>query len=167
MNLQDILTLYNYNYWATAQILAASERLSPEQFLASVDHSFGSLRGTLVHILDVECGWRTLCQYQTLAAFGALQETDVPSLEALKERWAEEERTMRDYLANLSDADLTGYVRYKGDEGQLRERLLWHCLWHNVNHGTHHRSDAAAILREQGAPPESLDFTQFLNEQRG
>lgn len=55
MNIRDILALYDYHYWATQRILAASAQLSPEQFLVPTAHSFGSLRGTLVHTLDSEC----------------------------------------------------------------------------------------------------------------
>jgi hypothetical protein len=33
MNIRDILTLYDYNYWATRRILAASVQVSPAQFL--------------------------------------------------------------------------------------------------------------------------------------
>ena len=34
MNASDILTLYDYNFWATRRILAACAQVSPEQFLA-------------------------------------------------------------------------------------------------------------------------------------
>jgi uncharacterized damage-inducible protein DinB len=58
MNIRDILTLYDYNYWATRRLLAASKQVSPAQFLAPTAHSFGSLRGTLTHTLDSERAWR-------------------------------------------------------------------------------------------------------------
>ncbi len=45
------------------------------------------------------------------------------------------------------------------------KRVLWHCLLHVVNHGTQHRSEAAAILTGYGYSPGGLDFTMFLNEQ--
>ena len=73
---------------------------------------------------------------------------------------------MRDYLAGLTDDDLTGYVRYTTESGLKRERLLWHCLVHVVNHGTQHRSEAAAILTGYGCSPGELDFTVFLNDWR-
>ena len=136
MNIRDILTLYDYNYWATRRILAASVRVSPEQFLIPTMHSFGSLRGTLVHTLDAECAWRMLCQHQTLAYFRALEEAAFPTFEVLEQRWSAEERAMRDYLAHLTDDELNEYVRYTTQEGDKRERLLWHCLLHVVNHGT-------------------------------
>jgi uncharacterized damage-inducible protein DinB len=165
MNTGDILTLYDYNYWATRRILAASMHVSPEQFLAPTAHSFSSLRGTLVHTLDGECGWRMLCQHHTLASFNDLKEDAFPTLDPLAQRWHEEERAMRGYLAHLTDDDLIGFIRYTTPEGEKRERVLWHCLLHVVNHGTQHRSEAAAILTGYGHSPGDLDFTAFLNEQ--
>ena len=167
MNIRDIFTIYNYNYWATGKILTASAQLSPEQFILPTTHSFGSLRGTLMHTLDAECSWRMLLEKDTLAYFDALKEDDFPTFVSLEQRWKEEERLMRNYLNSLSEDDLIDYVRYTTDEGDKRERVLWHCLLHVVNHGTHHRSEAAAILTEYGHSPGELDFTVFLNEQQG
>ena len=102
MNIRDIQTLYDYNYWATRRILAASARVSPEQFLSSTAHSYGSLRGTLVHTLDAECAWRMLCQHQTLASFEAMEEGAFPTLDTLEQRWKEEEKYQS------TDFDYTG-----------------------------------------------------------
>ncbi len=163
MKVLEMLTLYDYNYWATGRILAASRRASQEQFAAQTAHSFGSLRRTLLHTLDAEYGWRMLCQHNTFAP--DLDEGDFPNLEALAQRWQAEEREMRSYLGGLQDEDLDGYVRYTTSSGQKRERLLWHCLLHVVNHGTQHRSEAAAILTGYGHSPGDLDFTIFMSEQ--
>lgn len=163
MNRQDLLLLYDYNYWVTHQILTASAQVSPEQFQAAPRHSFGSLRGTLVHTLDAETAWRMLCQHNTLDFFDQLTAEMFPTVEGLAQRWQAEEHAMRDYLTRLTEADLATYVRYTTPEGARRERVLWHCLWHVVNHGTQHRSEAAAILTDYGASPGELDFTVFLN----
>ena len=67
MNTRDIHTLYDYNYWATRQVLAASAQVNPEQLAIPTAHSFESLRGTLVHTLDSEWSWRMLLQHNTLS----------------------------------------------------------------------------------------------------
>lgn len=164
MNLPSILTLFAYNDWANHRILTAAARVTLDQFITPTAHNFGSLRGTLVHILDAEIAWRMLCQHNTLAYFDALTEAAVPTLNVLQQLWQEQERAMRDYLTSLTDDDLNGYVRYTTSEGDKRERLLWHCLYHLINHGTQHRSEAAAILTGYGHSEDGLDFTQFLNE---
>lgn len=166
MNHQDVLLLYDYNYWATYRILAASAQVSSKQWVAPTLQSFGSLRGTLVHTLDSEHAWRMLLQHNTLDYFRAMQEEHFPTFALLEQRWNEEERSMRNYLASLTDEDLTGIVRYTTPEGEKRERVLWHCLFHLANHGTQHRSEAAAILTEYGHSPGGLDFTAFLNERQ-
>jgi uncharacterized damage-inducible protein DinB len=164
MNTGDILLIYNYNYWATHRILAACAHVSPEQYQAPTGHSWGSLRHTLAHTLDAEYSWRMLCQHQTLTF--DMPEDAFPTLAILEQHWHEEERAMREYLALLTDEDLTGYVRYTTPEGNKRERVLWHCLLHVVNHGTQHRSEAAAIVTGYGFSPGEIDFTVFLNERR-
>ena len=163
MNIRDILTLYDYNAWANRQILAACARVSQEQFLDAPTNSAGSLRDTLVHTLDSERAWQMLCQHSTLDGFRDLEEAAFPTVAVLTERWHEEEQAMRDYLAQLADGDLDGYVRYTTPEGDRRERVLWHCLVHSINHGTQHRSEAAVMLTDYGCSPGGLDLTLFLN----
>jgi uncharacterized damage-inducible protein DinB len=164
MQIQDVSLLYDYNYWANGRILGAAARVSPEQFLAPARFSFGSLRATLVHTLDTEYGWRMLCQHTTLTP--DMAEADFPTLDVLEQRWHEEEAAMRAYLASLQDDGLANVVRYTTDRGEQRERVLWHCLVHVVNHGTQHRSEAAAMLTEYGESPGDLDFTLFLSQRR-
>jgi uncharacterized damage-inducible protein DinB len=162
MRVHDILTLYEYNYWANARILAAAAQIGHEQWSAPSKHN-GSLHSTLLHALDTEFGWRMLCQYNQSTP--DLSEADLPTLDLIKPRWIEEETAMRAYLAGMHDDDLSSLVRYTTDSGEKRERVLWHCLLHVVNHGTQHRSEAAALLTEYGSSPGDLDFTVFLNEQ--
>ena len=83
MNLPDIFLLYEYHYWATRRILTASAQVSPEQFMVPALHSFGGLRGTLVHTLDAEYSWRMLLQHNTLEAFREMKDEDFPSFDSL------------------------------------------------------------------------------------
>jgi uncharacterized damage-inducible protein DinB len=162
MRLQDLVTLYEYNDWANRRILASAAQVSQAQFSTPSTHSLGSLHSILLHALDTEYGWRMRCQHNQSTP--DLSEADFPSTEALEQRWQEEQAAMRAYLASLQDDDLTGLVRYTTSSGEQRERVLWHCLLHVVNHGTQHRSEAAALLTEYGHSPGDLDFTVFLNE---
>ena len=160
MKIDEIKLFYEYNFWADRRILATCAKVSDEQYIAST--SFGSLRTILVHIVDAAWGWRL--RFQSLNPDQEITEADLPTRAALEERWQAEEQEMRSYLGKLSDQDMDSMVRYPIDSGIVRERPLWHCLWHLVNHGTQHRSEAAALLTSYGQSPGDLDFPVFLNE---
>jgi uncharacterized damage-inducible protein DinB len=169
----DIKLMYEYNYWANRLILNQAAQVSEEQYVAPTDFGigWGSLRGTLVHLLDTERQWRITCEghYATLltdAEYDAteIHEEHVPTFAALIEQWAEEQSAMRAYLDTLDDEKLNGILRYVIPGNIVRERALWHCLYHNVNHGMQHRSEAAALLTSYRNSPGDIDFTMFLNE---
>ncbi|HUH99157.1 MAG TPA: DinB family protein [Anaerolineales bacterium] len=165
MNIQDILTIYEYNYWANQRILAKCRDVTPPQFGAPAEFPFGGLRGTVVHILDAEFGWRTFFQQNNWSA-PELKEADFPTLAAVQARANQEEQAMRAYLATLRDEDMNTHKHYTNEKGEPRDRILWHCLWHVVNHGTQHRSEAAALLTRFNQSPGDLDFTLFLSQYR-
>jgi len=165
MNIEDIQHLYNYNYWANAKILARTREVSHEQFVASASFPHGGLRGTLAHVLDAEFDWRL--RFQGLGSAEELLPDDFPTPQSLEARWQQEEQAMRAYLAGLRDEDLTGPLRYTPSDGKPRDRILWQSLMHLVNHGTQHRSEAAALLTDFGHSPGDLDFNVFLDEKRG
>ncbi|MGZ9166077.1 MAG: DinB family protein, partial [Anaerolineales bacterium] len=136
--------------------------LSQEELVAPAPFPYGGLHGTLLHILEAEWSWRAL--FQKIEDASELLPADYPDLPAIETRWREEEIAMRAYLAGLRDQDMDSHLRYTTDTGIKRDRILWHCLLHVVNHGTQHRSEAAALLTENGHSPGDLDFTVFLNE---
>ena len=162
MNKNDITILYQYNQWASAKIFNAAKDVTQEQFLAPASFPYGGLRGTLLHILDTEWGWRSL--FLSIDTATDLKEEDFPTVAAFESHWKEEEKAMRAYLANLTNEDMESHLRYTTDTGIKRDRILWHCLVHVVNHGTQHRSEAAALLTDYGHSPGDLDFTVFLND---
>ena len=163
MNKSDILTLYDYNCWANARVLSAATRLTPDQFTAPAGLSHGSVRGALVHTLGVETVWRLRCaEGVSLSALPA--ESDFPSVDVLRERWHDEEQTMRAYLNSLSDETLNQTVKYKTTKGVPHENVLWTLLVHVVNHGTQFRGEAGVALTAYGQSPGDLDLLLFLSE---
>jgi uncharacterized damage-inducible protein DinB len=162
MNLKEIRTIFDYNYWANHVLLSTSTKVGDEQFTASASFPYGGLRGTLVHTLDAEFAWRMLLEKDVQAE--ELPQADFPTLAVLEKRWKIEEEAMLEFLSHLKDEALAGVFRYTTASGAKRERILWHCLYHVVNHGSQHRSEAAAILTDLGQSPGDLDFTVFLNQ---
>ncbi len=164
MNIDDVKTLYEYNYWANDQIFCSAQKVTVEQFEATENFPHGGLRGTLRHLISAEAVWRARLEDTTVTR---LDEKLYSTLESLEKRRHKEEKAMRSYLASLADEDLAlhyGQSKWPRQVRALRgeESLLWHYLVHVVNHGTQHRSEAAALLTEYGQSPGDLDFLVFL-----
>lgn len=158
MHTTDIATLVAYAFWADHEILAACERISPDDFArpATPDPGWHSLRGTLVHLLDTEYGWRVALQ--GAPDEGVISEAALPDLASLKARWKTEHDAWQAYVAGLSDAELNAVWRVQYGVGRTR----WQTILHVVNDGTHHRSEAAAMLTGYGQSPGELDFEGYL-----
>ncbi len=159
----DVLTLFEYNYWATRLILKAAAGLSSQQFTAPARLSFGSLRGTLVHTYGTEHLWRLRCQERNSPS-SLVTEAEFPDLASLRQAWEQEESAMRAYLATLSDDDLQRSIHYTNTRGVPYETVLWQILAHVVNHGTQFRSEAGVALTEFGHSPGDVDFIFFIRQ---
>ena len=162
MNIQNIRLMFEYNYWANKRIFTAAKNITPEQLLAPAEFPYGNLRATLVHLIDAEYGWRGL--FENNKFNDELKPEEFADVRSISERAQIEEQAMRAYLNRLTDADMESHKKYIADNGEPRDRILWHCLYHVVNHGTQHRSEAAAILTHFNASPGNIDFTVFLSE---
>ncbi len=166
MQVSQIQSVFDYNYWANDQILDAAEQAGPEHFARPAKIlSHGSLRGTLVHVLSAEWVWRLRCQ-EMVSPPAMLAEQDFPDLAALRDRWKQEEGAMRSYLANLQDDDLVKPIEYTTTIGVPFQNILWHILFHVANHGTQFRSEAAVLLSRRGYSPGDLDYIAYLRRQR-
>jgi uncharacterized damage-inducible protein DinB len=163
VNKNDILTLYDYNYWAAARVLDAAAGLTPEQLTSPALLSHGSVRGTLVHIFGTEVVWRRRCQ-EGVSPLALPAEAEFPTLESLLVRWHAEEEAMRSYLAPPADGDLNLPVRYRTTKGVPHGNVLWQLLVHVVNHGTQFRAEAGVALTAFGQSPGDLDVIAFLRE---
>ena len=162
MNRETILTLYDYNYWATARILAAAEGLTGADYTAAVPGiSHGSLRATLVHMLAGEMIWRQRC-LEGVSPTAMVSEAELPALADLQQRWPFEELKMRAGLERQTDDSLRQVVRYRTTGGRESETPLWQILAHLVNHNTQHRAEAAVVLTALGRSPGDVDMILYL-----
>lgn len=161
MDIDDLKTLYDYNYWARDRILDAAAKLPDQLITAPSSLYYGNLLGNLVHILNAEWIWRTRCQ-EGISPSTFTLEGRISDLESLEMVSKEEEALMRAFLVSLEDEALSKPVYYKRMKGQEQSNLLWHILFHIVNHGTQHRAEAAAVLTEYGQSPGDIDFIIYL-----
>ena len=162
MNKQDILTLYKYNRWANAKILNVAAKVTQEQYLEPASFPHGGLRGTLVHAMFAEWIWRK--RWEGTSPSYRLKPDDFPTFESLRTRWLEEEKQLMDFAEGVTDEKLNNIFNYNSTSGKPYTRILWQAMVHLVNHGTQHRTEAAAILTDLGHSPGDIDMIYFLDE---
>jgi uncharacterized damage-inducible protein DinB len=162
MNKQDIQFLYRYNQWSTARILDAASHVTAEQFIAPAPFPYNDLRGTLVHTLFAEWIWRN--RWEGTSPIRRLKPVDFPTFDSLRVRWAEEEILLLAFVNGVTDDSLQGKFAYRSTEGVAHERILWQAMAHLVNHGTQHKTEAAAMLTGFGHSPGDIDMIKFAIE---
>ena len=162
MNKQDILLLYKYNQWTNKKILGATSMVTQEQFLAPASFPHGGLRGTLVHALFAEWIWRN--RWEGNSPNYRLKPEDFPTFESLRTRWAEDEKLLMAFVENVTEERLNSKFSYKATDGTPHERILWHAMAHLVNHGTQHKTEAAAMLTDFGQSPGDIDMIFYFIE---
>jgi uncharacterized damage-inducible protein DinB len=165
MTRDDLRTLFDYHYWARDRMLAAVDRLTPEQFTGSMGGSFASIRDTVAHICLADEIWLSRWRGQSPTAFPA--EHSLPDVATIRDRWSGIETSVKALLEEFGDEGLQEYFSYRllsGTEGRSRYA---DSMQHVVNHGTYHRGQVTTLLRQVGAaPPASMDLIAFFR-QRG
>lgn len=162
MNKQDIQLLYKYNSWANKRILDAAANVTEEQFLGTATYPHGGLRGTLTHALFAEWIWRT--RWLGESPTQRIKPEDFPTFASLRARWEDEEKLLMAFVDNLTDEKLNATFSYKTTTGEPHQRILWQAMAHVVNHGTQHRSEAAALLTDMSHSPGDIDLIVYLND---
>ena len=156
-----------YNRWANAAIYDAAAELGDDERGRNLGAFFGSVTGTLNHMLVADRIWmkRFTGEGDAPAALDAVLDTRLPRLRALREA---EDKRIADWIGGLSEKALAGRFTYMTvtDMRTVSQRLA-PALAHFFNHQTHHRGHAHMILSVLGHEPPSLDLIYFLRTEEG
>jgi uncharacterized damage-inducible protein DinB len=165
---QDLSTLRNFfafTRWANRMIVESAAALTPEEYARPIGGSFGSVRGTLVHLYGADWVWLERFHGRSPMALPAGDE-DAP-LEELSRKWREVEAGQDAFLASLTQERLEETLSYVAFSGDRFTRRLGDVLLHLANHGTYHRGQVATLLRQLGHKAASTDFLRYLDAQAG
>lgn len=163
MDQKDLSLLFAYNRWANAKVLAACQYIPEEQLHAPADLSFGSLFGTLAHILGAEVVWRARLE-SGVSPTAVPNASDFSNLEALMVYWQAEEVGMQAFIGGLTEEDVSRWVEFRTTSGSQQGTTLWKALMQVALHGMQFRAEAGVVLAGLGHSPGDLDFILYLRE---
>jgi uncharacterized damage-inducible protein DinB len=164
MSIKNFRQFADYNHWANRWLYAAALKMPDELYRRPTGVFFGSLHGTLNHLLLTDCIWlkRLTGEGDHPNRLNAILFEDRKDL--LCARMAEDARLIK-VISGYTEASLSEAVSYQTTSGRPYQQPLADILMHLFNHQTHHRGQAHACCSIlTGNEPPSLDLLAF---QRG
>ena len=159
MNLHDVRIGFAYNRWANERLVQAASELSKEELDRELGGSFGSVRGTLRHLLWGELGW--LHYWHEREFPDGLSPSDFADLPSIVAGWKSLEEEKASFVSELTEEKLLEPCPVDDDPYVLSE-LIQNILVHS----THHRGQVVHMLRQLGRTPPDTGFRHFLTENR-
>ncbi|WP_029007748.1 DinB family protein [Azospirillum halopraeferens] len=152
-----------YNRWANDRLFDAVAALPEERFREDRGAFFGSLCGTLNHILVGDQLW--MRRFEGAGpqppSLDTILHPDLPGLRAARE--AEDARILA-FVEAQDEARFAGTLAYTNVRGERWEQPFSAVLGHLFNHQTHHRGQAHTLLSQFGHTPPELDLIYFMRE---
>lgn len=153
-------TLARYNAWQNASLFGAASTLDDAARRIDRGAFFGSIHGTLSHLLWGDSVWLHRFTGSPSPGIGIPESRDwVPGWDDLCQRRGTVDDAILAWTGKLADADLTGDLSWHsavlGREVRRPKALL---VGHMFNHQTHHRGQVHAMLTAAGARPGDTDL---------
>jgi uncharacterized damage-inducible protein DinB len=153
--------LADYNRWQNRSIYGAAATLADAQRRENSGAFFGSIHGTLSHLL-----WGDQIWMHRFAGTGAPAAQNIAASKDMVTDWEQlcAQRSALDdiivaWAASLDPAWLEGDLSwFSGGTGCEVTRPKWILVVHMFNHQTHHRGQVHCMLTQAGAKPEDTDL---------
>lgn len=153
-------THLHYTAWASARIVEAVAALTPEELTRDHKSADKHVLGTLVHVYAADRVWLRRIEGAPPGVF-VEPERDM-HLTVLQYDWPALLERWQAWAASLVDPNALAH--YQDLQGRPHATPLWQIVLHVVNHATHHRGQAAAMIRAMGHTPPPLDLIRYYRE---
>jgi uncharacterized damage-inducible protein DinB len=173
---EHIVLMADYNAAMNRQVYQAAARLPHEALIADRKAFFGSILGTLNHLLAGDTIWLKRFAAHP-ARFPALQVMhDVPlpagglthsfgdSLPDLLEHRLHRDAVISFWASQIRPADLLPPLEYRSTNGDLYRKDFGAVISHFFNHQTHHRGQASTLLTQAGVDIGVTDLLLWVPE---
>ena len=149
---------FGHHVWATVRLIDACLALTPEQLDTTVPGTYGSIIGTMRHLVGSDASYLHVLSDGRL--LGIDEDTkDLPELREVMERngpeWAS-------FVAG--DLDPDAMVARHRDDGTVSHAPLGVRLAQALHHGTDHRSQICTALTTLGVEPPEIDVFDFAQQ---
>ena len=154
------LRMAQYNRWQNQSLYTAADGLTDAGRRADRGAFFGSIHGTLSHLLWGDTIWMSRFDGWDAPEVGIPGSPSwIDDWDTLKTRRHDADEAILAWATRLTDADLAGDLGwYSGAMGRDVTKPRDICIVHFFNHQTHHRGQVHAMLTAAGARPDDTDL---------
>jgi len=172
--LAHVRRMAEYNHWMNEKLYRALEELPEAALSANMGAFFGSLLGTLNHLLIGDLLWmKRLAELPEPGVLAALRIRPAPlalnswlshSLTGCLAERRTLDRMLLDWCASLSEAELDQALSYRNYRGVAATKPLFPVLMHLFNHQTHHRGQLSTLMSQLGLDPGVTDLIALIDD---
>ncbi len=160
---EHIRQFARYNRWQNGSLYAAADTLTDAQRREQRGAFFGSIHGTLSHLVFGDQIWMHRFTgdetFRPLAASIAESVTAIPDWETLKQLRNGLDKRIITWADGLAQKDIESELSwFSGAANRHLTVARWLLIAHMFNHQTHHRGQVHCLLTQFGCKPEATDL---------
>ena len=159
------LKMYNYHVWANGIIIDRLKELPKEVYYKEIQSGFSSVSKVLSHIYLTDYAWFDIISGKSMndamAVTNQLREqVETKSIEEMKKIF--QDLSERNQALLNSQVDIEKLIVVDNPYAGLLETSISESVLHVVTHGSYHRGNIAAMLRQMGHTSVMQDFGLYL-----
>lgn len=171
--IEHLRLLSRYNQWMNGKLYDTAAQLSAEALAKDRGAFFGSLQGTLNHIVVADIIWLqrfsehpaqhpALDRIRSVPKPQALAQILFNDFSVLNEERRHLDDTIVTWCEQLDASDLDHKLAYRNMKGETLTKNFANLMLHFFNHQTHHRGQATTLLSQQGLDVGVTDLLALI-----
>lgn len=173
-----ICLMAKYNEWMNAKLYEAAMRLPDEELATDRKAFFGSILGTLNHLVVGDTIWLqhfathpasfpALERVRNLPAPASLDQLIHADVRSLAKHRSALDQVITEWAHSIAEHDLDQVLHYANTKGAVAERNFFGLVMHFFNHQTHHRGQATTLLSQAGVDIGVTDLLVLIPNEAG
>ncbi|MGG0188463.1 DinB family protein [Bacillus rhizoplanae] len=159
------LQTYDYHVWANKRLFEHLKTLPTDVWSTEVQSVFPSISQTFVHMYITDTIWLHTLSDKTFdevkaSAIQLSEKIKGTSMEEMEQLFLNSSEDYQAFFAHQENLDKTVSPKHP-QFGQL-ETNIFELIQHVVNHGTYHRGNITAMLRQLGYTGTPTDYIFYL-----
>lgn len=171
--LNHLRLMAKYNQWMNQSLYKAAYSLPEAKLKADKQAFFGSIFGTLNHILVGDIIWLkrfakhptnhlSLEEIRLLESPKSLNQIFYTSLAELEQQRINLDEIIINWCNELNEEDLFYLLPYERMNGEANLKVYMSLMFHFFNHQTHHRGQVTTLLSQEGIDVGVTDLLMLI-----